>query len=204
LLEGTADLAREAGVTVVTQQCDVTDEGQVSALIQKGVAELGSVDVVVNNAGWRVRGNLESIDRQMWEDAVAVNLHAPFLISKAVIPQMVRQQWGRIINYSGISPFRGAIGQGTLKMTNEGLTRAIAKEYGRHNITANLIGPGSIAVERTSGQESGGEGAVHLDIPVPRQGTVEECAALVVFLASEAASYITGQTYLANGGAYLL
>ena len=113
LLEGTADLAREAGVEagvrVVTQQCDVTDEGQVNALIQKGVAELGSVDVVVNNAGWRVRGNLASIDRQMWEDAVAVNLYAPFLMCKAVIPQMVRQQWGRIINYSGIAPFRGAI-----------------------------------------------------------------------------------------------
>ena len=85
-----------------------------------------------------------------------------------------------------------------------GMTRAIAREYGRHNITANLIGPGSIAVERTAGQASGGEGAEQLDIPVPRQGTVEECAALVVFLASESASYITGQTYLANGGAYLL
>ena len=96
LLEGTADLAREAGVTVVTEQCDVTDEGQVNALIQRGVSKLGRVDVVVNNAGWRVRGNLESIDRQMWEDAVAVNVHAPFLMCKAVVPQMARQRWGPI------------------------------------------------------------------------------------------------------------
>jgi len=204
LLEETAELARESDVRVVTEKCDVTDESQVSTLVQIGMAEFGSIDVVVNNAGWRARGNLESIDRQMWEEAVAVNVHAPFLMCKAVIPHMVQRRWGRIINYSGIAPFRGAIGQGTLKMANEGLTRAIAREYGKYNITANLIGPGSIAVERTAGQGTSDEQSVHLDIPVPRQGTVEECAALVVFLSSEGASYITGQTYLANGGAYFL
>ena len=83
------------------------------------------------------------------------------------------------------------------------MTRAIAREYGKYNITANCIGPGSIEVERTPGQEiRSGEGSTTLDIPVPRQGTVEECSAAVVFLASEQASYITGQTYLVNGGAY--
>ena len=88
-------------------------------------------------------------------------------------------------------------------MATEGLTRAIAQEYGRYNITANCIGPGSIAVARTPGQETGpAEGHGQLNIPVPRQGTVEECAATVVFLASEKASYITGQNYLVNGGAY--
>jgi NAD(P)-dependent dehydrogenase (short-subunit alcohol dehydrogenase family) len=116
----------------------------------------------------------------------------------------VQHRWGRIINYSGIAAFRGSTGA-TAKMAAEGLTRAIAREYGKYNITANLIGPGSIEVVRTPGQEiPGGEGAGIEAIPIPRQGTVDECTALVVFLASEQASYITGQTYLVNGGAYFL
>lgn len=205
LLEETARLASALGVKVVTGRCDVTDEAQVGSFVQKGVAELGRIDVVVNNAGWRVRDELLNITDEAWEAGVAVNVHAPFLMCRSVIPHMVRHQWGRIINYSGIAPFRGSSGQGTLKMACEGLTRAIAREYGKHNITANCIGPGSIAVERTAGQEGRAESEGRaLDIPVPRQGTVEECAALVVFLASEQASYITGQTYLVNGGAHFL
>tara|TARA_B100001146_G_scaffold48874_1_gene42202 strand:+ start:538 stop:1284 length:747 start_codon:yes stop_codon:yes gene_type:complete len=203
MLEETAELASKSGVKVVTGACDVTDEAQVEAFVQKGLDEFGHVDVLVNNAAWRARGDLLSIDEDLWQTALGVNLHAPFLTSKAVLPNMVRQNWGRIINYSGIAPFRGASGQGTLKMATEGLTRAIAQEYGRYNITANCIGPGSIAVARTPGQETGpAEGHGQLNIPVPRQGTVEECSATVVFLASEQASYITGQNYLVNGGAY--
>ena len=205
LLEETAHLASQEGVRVVTRQCDVTDEEQVDSLVRDGIAEFGHIDVLVNNAAWRARGELLSITNEAWDAALAVNLHAPFLTCKAVIPGMMQRRWGRIINYSGIAPFRGASGQGTLKMACEGMTRAIAREYGKYNITANCIGPGSIEVARTPGQGiHSGEGSTTLDIPVPRQGTVEECSATVVFLASEQASYITGQTYLVNGGAYFL
>ncbi len=205
LLEETARLASRPGIKIVTEQCDVTSEAQVDSLIQKGLSEFGHIDVVVNNAAWRARGQLLDITNDAWASAVEVNVHAPFLVSKAVLPSMVERRWGRIINYSGIAPFRGASGQGTLKMACEGLTRAIATEYGKYNITANCIGPGSIDVERTQGQgTTPGEGGIALDIPIPRQGTVEECSALVVFLASEQAAYITGQNYLVNGGAYFL
>ncbi len=204
-LEETAQLAEAAGVRTITKLCDVTDEAQVEDLVKVGLAEFGHIDVVVNNAGWRARGRLLDITTEQWEAAIAVNVHAPFLMCKAVIPGMKQRRWGRIINYSGIAPFRGASGQGTLKRANEGLTRAVATEYGKYNITANCIGPGSIAVERTAGQESGGETERAMTgVPVPRQGTVQECSAMVVFLASEQASYITGQTYLVNGGAYYL
>ena len=204
-LEETARMASEYGVRAVSQLCDVTNEEQINALVKRGVDEFGSIDVLVNNAGWRARGSLLSISTELWEEAIAVNLHAPFLMSKAVLPGMKERRWGRIINYSGIAPFRGASGQGTLKLANEGLTRAIAAEYGKYNITANCIGPGSIAVERTPGQESGGESDSAMgDNPVPRQGTVEECSSMVVYLASEQARYITGQTYLVNGGAHFL
>jgi 3-oxoacyl-[acyl-carrier protein] reductase len=205
LLEETAQLTSPTGVRVVTGRCDVTEEDQVSSLVQMGLSEFGRIDVVVNNAGWRVREHLLEITPEAWEASLGVNLYAPFLMCKAVLPSMVQHRWGRIINYTGIASLRGSSGQGTLKMANEGLTRAIARGYGKYNITANCIGPGSIDVERTPGQETReGGGTRFLDIPIPRQGTVEECTATVVFLASEQASYITGQNYLVNGGAHFL
>ena len=141
-LEETAHLAAPSGVRTVTKLCDVTDEAQIESLVETGLAEFGRIDVVVNNAGWRARGRLLDITAEEWEAAMAVNVHAPFLMCKAVIPGMKQRRWGRIINYSGIAPFRGASGQGTLKRANEGLTRAIATEYGKYNITANCIGAG--------------------------------------------------------------
>ena len=206
-LEETAQLASKEGVKVVTAQCDVSDELQVNAFIQKGLDEFGRIDVVVNNAVWRVRADLAEMTSELWDAAIAVNVHAPFLMCKAVIPSMVQNRWGRIINYSGIAPFHGVAGQGTLKMAVEGFTRAVAKEYGKYNITVNCVGPGSIDVTRTAGQEGEGDHAGDArmqHIPIPRQGTVDECSAAVVFLCSEAASYITGQAYLVNGGAYFL
>lgn len=204
LLEETAQLAAPYGVKVVTGQCDVTDEAQVHTFVRQGLEAFGHIDVVVNNAGWRARGELMRISTDNWLATMGVNLHAPFLLSQAVLPSMMQQRWGRIINYSGIASYRGATGA-TAKMAAEGLTRAIAREYGPYNITANLIGPGSIDVVRTPGQEiPPGQGTETDHIPIPRPGTVDECTALVVFLASEQASYITGQTYLVNGGAHFL
>jgi len=204
LLEETAALAAKSDVRVLTDRCDVTDESQVNAFVQKGLAEFGRIDVVVNNAGWRARGALLDITSESWNATLATNLHAPFLMCKAVMPSMVAHRWGRIINYSGIASFRGASGA-SAKMACEGFTRGLANAYGKYHITANLIGPGSIAVDRTPGQEiPAGQGTATDDIPIPRQGVVDECTSLVVFLASEQASYITGQTYLVNGGAYFL
>jgi len=203
-LEETAHMASSFGVKVLTGQCDVTNEDQVKTFAQKGLSEFGRIDVVVNNAGWRARGELLRMSTENWQATMGVNLHAVFLMSQAVLPSMVQQRWGRIINYTGIGAFRGTTGT-TAKLAGEGLTRAIAREYGQYQITANLIGPGSIEVVRTPGQEvPGGEGAGVDTIPIPRQGTVDECTATVVFLASEQASYITGQTFLVNGGAYFL
>ena len=204
LLEETAHMAAPFGVKVVTGQCDVTEEAQIKAFVDKGLSEFGRIDVVVNNAGWRARGELLRMSTENWLATMGVNLHAVFLMSQAVLPSMVQQRWGRIINYTGIGAFRGSAGT-TAKLAGEGLTRAIAREYGQYQITANLIGPGSVEVVRTPGQEvPGGEGAGIEAIPIPRQGTVDECTATVVFLASEQASYITGQTFLVNGGAYFL
>lgn len=204
LLEETAQLASKLGAKVVARQCDVTDEAQVNALVKTGLAEFGRIDVLLNNAGWRVHGKLLELDMQEWQAAVAVNLHGVFLMCKAVLPAMVEQRWGRIINYTGNSFMRGILGPGTLKMATLGLTRAIAQEYGKFDITTNCIAPWTVTVERNVGHAGSGLILGVEGHAIPRRGSIEECAALAVFLASEKASYITGQNYSVNGGAYFL
>jgi 3-oxoacyl-[acyl-carrier protein] reductase len=203
LLEETARLAAEQGIKVLAKQCDVTVEAQVSDLVRSGLAEFGRIDVLINNAGWRVHGDVMKLNMEEWQAGLDVNVHALFLTCKAVLPDMAARRWGRIINYTGNSFMRGILGPGTLKMATLGFTRAIAQEYGQFNITANCIAPWAITVERSAGHASSGMTAVRLEgQAMPRRGTIAECAALAVFLASDKAGYITGQNYSVNGGAY--
>ena len=205
LLRETARLATDQGSKVIARQCDVTDEAQVSDLLQSGLSEFGRVDVLINNAGWRVHGDVMNLNMEHWQAALDVNVHALFRTCKAVIPGMVERRWGRIINYTGNSFMRGILGPGTLKMATLGFTRAIAQEYGEFNITANCIAPWAITVERSADHVSSGMAAVRVEgQAIPRRGTIAECAALAVFLASDKAGYITGQNYSVNGGAYFL
>jgi NAD(P)-dependent dehydrogenase (short-subunit alcohol dehydrogenase family) len=205
LLEETAELASRLGSKVVAKQCDVTVEAQVEDLVKIGAAEFGHVDVLVNNAGWRVHGDVVKMGIEEWQAGLDVNLHALFLMSQAVIPGMVERRFGRIINYTGNSFMRGILGPGTLKMATLGFTRALAQEYGEFGITANCIAPWAITVERSAGYVGSTLTAVRVEgQAIPRRGTVAECAALAVFLASDRAGYITGQNYCVNGGAYFL
>ena len=203
LLADTAQLAAHQGIKVLAKQCDVTVEAQVSDLVQSGLAEFGRIDVLVNNAGRRVHGDVMKLNMEEWRAGLDVNVHALFLTCKAVLPGMAERRWGRIINYTGNSFMRGILGPGTLKMATLGFTRAIAQEYGEFDITANCIAPWAITVKRSAGHVSSGMTAVRLEgQAIPRRGTIAECAALAVFLASDKAGYITGQNYSVNGGAY--
>jgi 3-oxoacyl-[acyl-carrier protein] reductase len=203
LLEETARLAADQGIKVLAKQCDVTVESQVNDLVQSGLAEFGRIDVLINNAGWRVHGEVMKLNMEEWQAGLDVNVHALFLTCKAVLPGMAERRWGRVINYTGNSFMRGILGPGTLKMATLGFTRAIAQEYGEFNITANCIAPWAITVERNVGHVSSGITAVRVEgQAIPRRGTIAECAALAVFLASDKAGYITGQNYSVNGGAY--
>src|SRR5262245_28501860 len=205
LLRETARQATSQGSKVIAQQCDVTVEAQVRDLVQSGLSEFGRIDVLINNAGWRVHGDVVNMNMADWQTALNVNVHALFHMCKAVIPGMVERRWGRILNYTGNSFMRGILGPGTLKMATLGFTRAIAKEYGEFNITANCIAPWAITVERNPGHVSSGITAVRVEgQAIPRRGTIDECASLAVFLASDQAAYVTGQNYAVNGGAYFL
>ncbi len=188
---------------MVPQICDISQEVQARVLVQKALDEFGRIDVLVNNVLLPVEiQSLEQVSFDLWKRKIDAEITGSFLLCKQVLPAMIAQQWGRVISFSGLSAFQGldALGS-TTELGIVGLTRGIAREYGRYNITANCIGPGGISAERDSRQLSfppSDRDALH------RWGRPEEVAFLSVCLASEGAGYITGECLLANGGKYYL
>ncbi len=200
-LNDVAKEARALGVKVVAEQCDVADGASVNRFVEKTLAELGTVHVVINNAVDRgAEGGFLAVSDEVWENSFRVNLGGPRNICKAVLPAMIKQKWGRIINISGVDPFLGgSVTKGMAKLGIIGFTRGMAREFAEHEITANCIGPGTIDVERDSFQKPKGLKAQQ---PIRRLGKPKEVVSLMLYLASEDAGYITGQAYLMNGGLY--
>jgi NAD(P)-dependent dehydrogenase (short-subunit alcohol dehydrogenase family) len=202
-LEPTAQIAAEMGVKAGIYSWDVGDQAQVQATVRQILADSGRLDVLVNNASFPMSfSSLEEIPFDDWQLKLRREITGATYVFKEIIPVMIQQKWGRIVNYIGLSAFLGttapdsATGLGLV-----GLTRGIARDYGKHNITANCIGPGGV---ETSGEPGSpvfppGEGD-----PLPRWGKPEEVAFLALCLASEDAGYVTGQCLLANGGKYFL
>jgi 3-oxoacyl-[acyl-carrier protein] reductase len=202
-LADTAGAVSSLGVKVVTGTCDFSREAQVEAIMQTCVAELGHVDVVVNNVLFPVPARaFGGVPFEVWKRKIEVELTGSFFLFKAVLPRMIEQQWGRIINFTGLAAFHGTDAlAGSTELGMVGLTRGIAREYGKHNITANCIGAGGIEREEAEGGLSFPPGPRD---PITRWGTPEEIAFLAVSLASEEAGYVTGQCVLANGGKHFL
>lgn len=202
-LSPTVEAAVELGAKVITGTWDVSMEEQVGALVSRSMDELGGVDVVVNNSTVPLAADsVEEIPFADWERKMAVELSGTTFVCKAVLPGMMEQEWGRVINYIGLSGFKGGSApDAAVDLGLVGLARGIAREYGRHNITANCIGPGGVEPDGETGAlpfpPSDGDA-------VPRWGTPEELAFLAVCLASRDAGYVTGQTLLANGGKFFL
>jgi 3-oxoacyl-[acyl-carrier protein] reductase len=204
-LEETAALARKRGAEVLAVKCDVTDGAQVAAMVDAAVKKFGGVDVAVNNAVYRSdvkgKGFLEQ-PFEIWQRNIDVNLNGPYHICRATIPHMKKKGWGRIVNYSGIAPFLGeGAAKAMVKIGIVGFTRGLATEFAPHGITANCIGPGTIATEREAYLK---EKQLHAEQPIRRLGKPEEIAELAVYLSSEQAAFITGQCYLVNGGLYYM
>ena len=200
-LRQVAEEARALGAKVVAERCDVADKAAVASFVKTVQSELGSVHVVLNNAVYRGKESpfLEE-DDEAWQRNFAVNLTGPRNICRAVLPLMIRQRWGRIINFSGIAPFLGtSTSKGMSKLGIIGLTRGLAREYAEHEITANCIGPGTIDVERDAFQKSKPLRPMQ---PIRRMGKPQEVVSLMIYLAIEDAGFITGQCYLVNGGMY--
>lgn len=167
------------------------------------MAEFGCVDVLVNNALLPAESlPLEQLSFQAWKRKLDVELRGAMLVCQAVIPAMVERQWGRVINFAGLSAFNGDDPiSSTAELGMVGLTRGIAREYGKFNITANCICPAGVEASEAgvpaAYPPSDGD-------PIPRWGKGREVGFLAVSLASEDAGYLTGQCLLPNGGKYFL
>ncbi|MCX7135824.1 MAG: aminopeptidase, partial [Proteobacteria bacterium] len=192
---------RALGAKVVAEQCDVADGASVKAFVDKVQAELGTVHVALNNAVYRVDSTpFLEVSEDAWEKSFRVNLGGPRNICRAVLPMMIKQRWGRIINFSGIDPLLGgSVVKGMAKLGIVGFTRGIAREFAEHEITANCIGPGTIDSER---EKTLKPKLLRPTQPIRRMGTSQEVVSLMLYLASEDAGFVTGQNYLMNGGMY--
>lgn len=202
-LEETARQVADQGVRVITGACATGNSSQLSQLAQRGVAEFGHLDVLVNNTMLPVApqpfGDLTFND---WKQKIETELQGSFFICQGILPLLVQNNWGRVINYSGLAAFQGSdAGSSASEFGIIGLTRGIAREYGKHNITANCICPGGI---QSPGEAGTGPFPPSDGDPVPRWGKPEEIAYLAVSIAAEDAGYLTGQCLVANGGKYLL
>ena len=202
-LERTGRAVAGLGVKVVTGLCDLSSEAQVESTIQQCMAELGRIDMVVNNVCFPAPAQaFGEVPFEVWKRKIEVELTGSFFLFKAVLPRMIAQQGGRIINFTGLAAFQGSDAlTGSTELGMVGLTRGIAREYGKYNITANCIGAGGIETEETEGGLSYTPGPRN---PLTRLGKPEEIVFLAVALASEDAGYVTGQCMLANGGKYFL
>lgn len=202
---------REQGIAAHGYVCDVTDEAAVNAMVGRIEAEVGVIDILVNNAGIIKRIPMIEMTAEQFRQVIDVDLNAPFIVSKAVIPSMIKKGHGKIINVCSMMSELGretvsayAAAKGGLKM----LTRNICSEYGQHNIQCNGIGPGYIATPQTAPlREKQADGSMHpfdsfirAKTPANRWGEAADLIGPAVFLASDASNFVNGHILYVDGG----
>lgn len=206
LADEVVDAIRALGSKAVRIQASVEDRSSVRRAMSDAKSELGPVDILVNNAATAQEKPFHTITDTDWNQMLAVNLSGPFICCQEVLPDMLKQNWGRIINISSIGGQWGGFNQvhyAASKAALISLTRSLARIYSGQGITTNAVAPGLVSTEMSAAEIDSAAGREKLrNIPIGRIATGEEVANVVVFLASEAASYITGQTMNVNGGMY--
>lgn len=184
-------------------QCDVADEASVTSFVSRAAAELGPVDILVNNAGVTKDTHVLLMDEARWDEVVDVNLRAAFVSVRAVVRGMLLRRWGRIINISSPSarmPLGGQTAYSASKAGLEGFTRALSRDLAGKGVLVNAVSPGLIDTEMVKAVAPEALARHLAAVPLGRLGTVQEVAAVVAFLVSDAASYVTGQVVGVNGG----
>jgi 3-oxoacyl-[acyl-carrier protein] reductase len=204
---------RKAGVRVVTMLADVGEAAAVDAMVAGGIAELGAIDVLVSNAAIRPHRPIEETSIEEWHRVLAVNLHSAFYLARAVVPAMKARKRGSIIALGGLSSLTGRPNTAavtTAKTGLLGLVRALAAELGPFGIRANMVVPGFIDTERRYAewypefrQAPPGAPEQLKEIPLRRLGRPEDIADACVFLASDASSYVTGDSIRVMGGRFI-
>jgi len=184
---------------------DVSDFEEVKKNIKKIEDNIGNINILVNNAGITRDTLFLRMKEDDWDKVLKTNLYSVFYVTQAVLPMMIKERWGRIINISSVVAFTGNPGQTNYAAAKAGIigfTKALALEVAGRNITVNVVAPGYIETDMTANLPDKVKNAFIEGIPLKRPGTPEEVAYLVSFLASQKANYITGCVFHINGGLY--
>jgi acetoacetyl-CoA reductase len=201
------DRMQAKGYEVHAVACDVADYESYARAAAEMQERFGPVDVLVNNAGITRDMTFRRMDKASWDAVIHTNLDSLFNMTRPVANRMAERGWGRIINISSINGCRGAVGQTNYAAAKAGIlgfTRSLALELARKGVTVNAVSPGYIATRMTqSVPRDIMDGQILPQIPVGRLGRPEEVAALVAFLASDEAAFITGANIAVNGGQYM-
>lgn len=194
--------------TAVGIMADVSDPDDVARLVERGSAQLGQIDIAVNNVGRRIRQPLDEISITDWQETINYNLNSAFYVVHHVLPGMRERGWGRLINIAGYDAWTGHMDQRAhnvaAKAGMHGLTKAVAREAGVWGITSNTVAPGAINTVRDETQYS------HVDIEaiakrlaIKKAGEPEDIAEACLFLAGESGKFVTGQVIQVNGGEFM-
>lgn len=205
--EHAAATIRATGAKAIAIPADVADEDQVVVLVGETLAQCGQIDILVNNAGVVAHKLLVEMEREVWDRQIAVQLTAPFLVSKHVARHMIeRGAGGRLINISSVAALMGRVKGGAHSASKAGLTmltKVLAMELGEYGITVNAIAPGLVETEAQRDEMNISDDYKRRylsEIPLRRLGQLDDVAKLVLFLASPDASWLSGQLFVADGG----
>jgi acetoacetyl-CoA reductase len=197
---------RAEGYTVHAAEGDVSDFDSCAAMVKKIEAEIGPIDVLVNNAGITRDTVLRKMEKAQWDAVLSTNLDSLFNVTRQVIEGMSARNWGRIINISSVNGVKGQLGQANYSAAKAGVlgfTKAVAQEVIRKGVTVNAIAPGYIATEMVMAIKEEVRAQIVETIPMGRFGKPEEIGHLVSFLASDLSGYMTGATFNINGGLHM-
>jgi 3-oxoacyl-[acyl-carrier protein] reductase len=205
-LEAVAAEIVSAGGQAKPFSLDVASEDSIKSCAKSVLADLGAIHILVNNAGITRDGLALRMKLADFEDVLRANLTGSFLLSQAVISSMMKARWGRIVNITSVVGETGAAGQANYAASKAGLiglTKSLARELASRSITVNAVAPGFIQTAMTDVLTDDQKSSILAHVPLARYGTVDDVAAAVAFLCSEAAGYITGHVLDVNGGLYM-